>query len=103
MTSTCLTITITIKIRLFDFKMVAHLTLSVECYDVKNDDALCTHSVSLVPYVVGAQKCRLATVDAHTVALQSIHGKITRNYSRYCAVAFYYVHKCELSYIYPGR
>jgi len=53
--------------------------------------------------VVGAQLCRLSTVDVHTVALQPIQGKITRHYLRYCAVAFCYVHKCELSYIYPGH
>jgi len=54
------------------------------------------------PHVVGAQSYRLSTVDAHTVALQTIHGKITRHHSRYCTVAFCYVHNCELSYIYLG-
>jgi len=29
--------------------------------------------------------------------------KITRHYSRYCTVAFCYVHKCELSYMCPGH
>jgi len=53
--------------------------------------------------MIGAQSYRLSTVDTHTVALQPIHGKITQHYSRYCAVAFCYVHKCELSYIYPGH
>jgi len=43
---------------------------------------------------------RVSPVDAHTVVLQPIHGKITEHYSRYCAVAFCYVHKCELSNIY---
>jgi len=33
---------------------------------------------------------------------ETTHGKITRHYSRFCAVAFCYGHKCELSYIYPG-
>jgi len=33
---------------------------------------------------------------------ETTHGKITRHYSRFCAMAFCYVHKCELSYIYPG-
>jgi len=28
---------------------------------------------------------------------------LTINYSRICAVAFCYVHKCELSYIYSGH
>jgi len=51
--------------------------------------------------LVGAQSYRLSNVDTHTVALQPIHGKITLHYSRYCAVAFCYVHKWELSYIYP--
>jgi len=31
------------------------------------------------------------------------HGKITRHYSRYCAVAFCYVLKCELSCMCPGH
>jgi len=30
--------------------------------------------------------------------LETSHGKITRHYSRYCTVAFCYVHKCELSW-----
>jgi len=34
---------------------------------------------------------------------ETSHGKITRHYSRYCAVAFCYVHKCELSYMCPGH
>jgi len=34
-----------------------------------------------------------------TVALQPIHGKITLHYSQYCALAFVYLHKCELSYM----
>jgi len=54
------------------------------------------------PHVVGAQLYRLSTVDAHTDVLKSIHGKIIWHYSRYCAVAFCYEHKCELSYIHPG-
>jgi len=32
---------------------------------------------------------------------ETTHGKITRYYSRICAVAFCYVHKYELPYIYP--
>jgi len=32
---------------------------------------------------------------------ETTHGKITRHYSRFCAVAFCYVHKRELSYVYP--
>jgi len=51
------------------------------------------------PSGVGAQLCRLSPVDAHTVALKPIHGKITRHYSRYCTVEFCYVHKCELYHI----
>jgi len=45
------------------------------------------------------------TVDAHayTVALKQVMGKITRHYSRYCTVAFCFVHKCELSYMCPGH
>jgi len=35
--------------------------------------------------------------------LETSHGKITRHYSRYCTVAFCYVHMCELSYICPGH
>jgi len=35
--------------------------------------------------------------------LMTSHGKITRQYSRYCTVAFFYVHKCELSYMCPGH
>jgi len=35
--------------------------------------------------------------------LETSRGKITRHYSRYCAVAFCYVHKCELSYMCPGH
>jgi len=34
---------------------------------------------------------------------ETTRGKITRFYSRFCAVAFFYVHMCELSYIYPGH
>jgi len=34
---------------------------------------------------------------------ETIHGEITRHYSRCCIVAFCYVHKCELSYMCPGR
>jgi len=34
---------------------------------------------------------------------ETTHGKITRHYSWFCAVAFWNVHKCELSYIYPGH
>jgi len=34
---------------------------------------------------------------------ETSHGKITRQYSRYCTVAFCYVHKCELSYMCPGH
>jgi len=52
--------------------------------------------------MVGAQLYRLSAVDKHTVSLQPIQ-KITRHYSRYCAVVFCYVRKCELSYIYPGH
>jgi len=54
-----------------------------------------------VPHLVGSQSYRLSTVDAHTVALHSLHRKITQHYSRYCAMAFYYGHKCELSYMFP--
>jgi len=32
---------------------------------------------------------------------ETTHGKITRQYLRFCAVA--YMHKCELSYTYPGH
>jgi len=35
--------------------------------------------------------------------LETSHGKITRHYSRYCTVAFHYVHKCELSCMCPGH
>jgi len=41
----------------------------------------------------GTAVLRLTPVDAHAVALQPIRGIITRHYSRYCAVAFCYVHK----------
>jgi len=34
---------------------------------------------------------------------ETSHGKITIYYSRYCTVAFSYVHKCELSYMCPGH
>jgi len=34
---------------------------------------------------------------------ETTRGKITRHYARFCAVEFCYVHKCELSYIYPGH
>jgi len=34
---------------------------------------------------------------------ETSHGKITRNYSRYCTLAFCYVHKCELSNMCPGN
>lgn len=57
----------------------------------------------LLPCVLGAQSCRLSLVDAHTVALTPVHGKITRHYSRYCAVAFCCTLKCELSYRCPGH
>jgi len=43
----------------------------------------------LKAHVVWAQSYRLSIVDAHTVALQPIHGKIT----------LCYVHKYELSYV----
>jgi len=56
-----------------------------------------------LPHMVRAQLYQLSTVDSHTVALQAIHGKISRPYSRYCAVAFCYVHKCEMSYIFSGH
>jgi len=36
-------------------------------------------------------------------SFETNHGKITSHYSRFCAVAFWYVHNCELSYIYPGH
>jgi len=49
----------------------------------------------------GAQLCGLSPVNAHTVALKPVHGKITKHYSRCCAVAFYYVHKCDLSRMCP--
>jgi len=49
------------------------------------------------------QLCRLSSVDAHTVTLKPVHGKITRHYSRYCTVVFCCVHKCELSYMCPGH
>jgi len=55
----------------------------------------------MVPHLVGAQLCGLSPVDAHTVALKIVHAKMTRHYSRYCAAAFCYVHKCELSYLCP--
>jgi len=57
-----------------------------------------------LPHVVGAQLCRLSPVDARTVALKPCsHEEITRHYSRYCAVAFCYMHKCELCYMCPGH
>jgi len=59
--------------------------------------------LNIWPHVVGAQLYRLSTVDAHTDVLKPIHWKIIRHYSRYCAVAFCYEHKCELSYIHPGH
>jgi len=31
---------------------------------------------------------------------ETSHGKITRHFSRYCDVAFCYVHKCELPYMF---
>jgi len=34
---------------------------------------------------------------------ETTHGKITRHYSRFYAVAFFYVHECELSHINPGH
>jgi len=34
--------------------------------------------------------------------LETSHGKITRHCSRYCTVAFCYMHKCELSYMCPA-
>jgi len=46
---------------------------------------------------------RVSIVNARTVALQPIYGKISQHYSRYCAVEFGYMHNCELSYIYPGH
>jgi len=30
---------------------------------------------------------------------ETTHGKITKHYSRFCAVAFCYVHNCKLSYM----
>jgi len=53
-----------------------------------------THVFDVKPHVVG-----FYTVDAHTVSLQSSHGKITQHYARYCSLAFFYVHKCELFYL----
>jgi len=50
----------------------------------------------------GAQFYRLSPLNAHIVALKPFHGKITIHYSRYCTVAFCYVHKCELSYMCHG-
>jgi len=45
----------------------------------------------------------IVSCHAHTVALKPVHWKNNyRHYSRYCAVAFCYVHECELSYMYPG-
>jgi len=38
-----------------------------------------------------AQSYWLSTVDSHFLALQPIHGQITRRYSQYCAVAFCYM------------
>jgi len=35
--------------------------------------------------------------------LETSHGKITRHYSRFCTVAFFHVHKGELSYMCPGH
>jgi len=35
--------------------------------------------------------------------LETSHGKITRQYSWYCTVAFCYVYKCDLSYRCPGH
>jgi len=50
-----------------------------------------------------AQSFRSFTVDAHTVALKPVNGKITRHYLRYYTVAFCYVHECGLSFIHPGH
>jgi len=52
------------------------------------------------------QTCRstvvsMSSVDAHSVALKPVLVTITRNYSRYCAVAFCCVHKC--SHMCPGH
>jgi len=64
-------------------------------YQLNNKTVVCRLQLGAFPI--------MGRVDTNTVALQPIHGKITRHYSRYCAVAFCYVHKCELSYIYPGH
>jgi len=40
---------------------------------------------------------------SHIHSLETSHGKITRHHSRYCTVAFCYVHKCELSYMCPDH
>jgi len=48
--------------------------------------------------IVSIVSCRCAYC-----CLETISWKITRHYSRYCAVAFCYVHKCELSYMCPGH
>jgi len=55
------------------------------------------------PHVVGAQLCWLSPVDAHTVTLKPVPEKITKHYSRYCALVFCYMHKCELCFISPGH
>jgi len=57
------------------------------------------HHSQMRTFALGAQSYSLFTVNAHAVALPLIHAKRTQHYSRYCAVAFCYVLKCELSHI----
>jgi len=47
--------------------------------------------------------CALNTKYMHNGCTETSHGKVTRHFSQYCAVASCCVRKCELSYMCPGR
>jgi len=53
--------------------------------------------------LVGAHFSRMSPVVALNACLATSHGKITKQYSQYCAVALSYVHECEPSYVCPGH